>query len=131
MIIFGLMVRSYGNNNLVFQFLFFWSSGFGLMDPPLPDSSSIQIPNVQSFRLYFENLSSPLDFNFRHKQTVEIFSFAFVRRFMTGIERLKLVKTVFPYLHYLNAFPKYSNCSVFVSNCSKFPLIVDNKITIR
>ena len=38
----------------------------------VPDSSSIQIPNVQSFRSYFENLSSQIDFNFRHKQTVEI-----------------------------------------------------------
>ena len=33
MVIFGLMARSYGNNNLVVRFLFIWLSGFGLMSP--------------------------------------------------------------------------------------------------
>ena len=31
MIIFGLMVQSYGNNNLVIRFIFIWLSGFGLL----------------------------------------------------------------------------------------------------
>ena len=31
MVIFGLMVRSYGNNSSVIQLLFIRSSGFGLM----------------------------------------------------------------------------------------------------
>ena len=31
MVIFGLMVRVYGNNNSVIQFLFIWSSDLGLM----------------------------------------------------------------------------------------------------